>query len=223
MKFSQFCRFLIGTMLLSSVYMLPAQATLWNINEVRHGSDGGFGYSGFHNASGSNVMSGSSHGNIIDVVSGSYDDTSGLFDATLVVDPAETGLANMNFSLQGTLNFGSRWLAAPGTLDVAFDTPTANLINTTIGFMPGDACCNGTGNSILGSDPNSFDPDSGILTLWGADGFDSQNTSGWYPNNPRLGMDLRIRMSAVPEPASFMLLGTGLLILGFLRQRQTRL
>jgi len=137
-----------------------------------------------------------------------------------VVDPSETGIANMNFTLKGILNFGSRYLASPGTLDIVFASPTTTLINTTIGFMPGDVCCNGTGNSTPGSDPNSFDPDSGILTLWGADGFDNQNANGWYPNNPHVGMDIRVRMSAVPEPATFMLLGTGLLILGLLRLRQ---
>lgn len=222
MKFIRFFRFLAKTILLSSLYLVPAHATLWNINEVLSGSDGGFGYSGFHDASGSSVMSGHSHGSITDVISGTYNDATGLFDATLVVDPSETGVANMNFTLNGILNFGTRYLSSPGTMAIVFDNPTAKLINTTIGFMPGDVCCSGTGNSTPGSDPNSFDPASGILTLWGASGFDSQNTNGWYPNNPLLGMDIRVRMSTVPEPASFMLLGTGLLILGFLRQRQSR-
>jgi hypothetical protein len=57
--------------LLASVILIAisplASATPWTINSVLSGTDGSFGYSSFHDASGGNPMSGSSFGSISSV------------------------------------------------------------------------------------------------------------------------------------------------------------
>lgn len=80
--------------------------------------------------------------------------------------------------------------------------------------MPGDICCSGNANAVAGLDPNSFDPASGILSLWGANGFNPAGNSvaSYYNGAPSLGMDLRVRMAPVPVPESA---GWSLLALGF--------
>ncbi|MCZ6525276.1 MAG: PEP-CTERM sorting domain-containing protein [Gammaproteobacteria bacterium] len=57
------------------------------------------------------------------------------------------------------------------------------------------------------------------MTLWGANGiFDTdQISAGYYYDDQTPGMDLRIKMSQLPAPASLMLIGIGLLEFGFRR------
>lgn len=205
------------TKLLASVIFIAisplASATPWTIDSVLNGTDGGFGYSSFHNASGGNPMSGSSYGGISNVGSGSYDDVSGAFSGSFAI-------GGDTFTLIGNMLFSSNYLAGASTLAIDFATGTTNLIDTTIGFMPGDICCNGNANGTPGLDPNSFDASTGILTLWGANGFVSSGTNvGTYYVNETLGMDIRLQLSQVPEPGMLMLLGMGLLGLGLRRRR----
>lgn len=188
-----------------------ANATLWSIDSVASGSDGGFGYSSFHDSSGSNVMAAGPDGilgNITPtVISGSYDDVSGAFSANLTVNPDAAG-PDLNFTLSGNLLFAANeFLAAGSTLGIDFDGSNGALADTTIGFMPGDICCSGNNNATPGLDPNSFDVSEGILTLWGANGY---NVAGNSYSGSTLGMDLRVNMTAVPEPATLALMGLGL-------------
>ncbi len=155
-----------------------ANATLWNIDSVSNGSDGGFGYSSFHDASGSNVMNGPILGNMLTtVISGTYDDLTGAFFANLTVDPTAAG-ANLDFTLTGNLLFAANhFLAAVSSLALDVAGSSGALADAVLGFIPGDVCCNGNNNATPGLDPNSFDNTTGILTLWGADGFDTQANS----------------------------------------------
>jgi len=199
-----------------------ANATLWTIDSVLSGSDGGYGYSSFHDSSGS-VMSGASYGDINEtVISGTYNDVTGEFLATLTVDPTAAG-ADLLFSLDGTLLFGNdEFLADPSFLAIDFLGENGALADTTLGFMSGDVCCSGNNNSQPGLDPNSFDVSEGILTLWGASGFDGDSS---YIESI-LGMDLRLTMSvapdtsSVPEPGTLTLLGLGIGLLGFARRKR---
>ena len=86
-------------------------------------------------------------------------------------------------------------------------------------FTPGQQCCGGGPNP-----PNSFTAD-GIMTLWGANGFDisafqNDPQSGWASTGGNftttIGLDLRVHL--VPEPTSLLLMGVGMLGLSMRRR-----
>ena len=215
----------LATAIATLTFSIHAHATVWNIDSVLHGSDGGFGYSVFHTASGSNVMSGSVLGDITNVISGTYDDTTGAFSATFEVDPV--GSANTTFTLNGNLLFSSNFLATPSTLAIDFAVPNTHLVDTVLGFVPGDICCSGNTNTTPGLDPNSFDASAGIISLWGANGFLANATGSRvadYYYDSTLGMDLRLQLSptSVPEPSTLALLGLGIAAIGVARRRSAK-
>jgi len=116
-------------------------------------------------------------------------------------------------------------LSTNSDLDIDFGTPLGLLVDMTLTFEDGDVCCGGNGNGTPGDDPNSFVSDGSggaIITLWGANGYTSTSpTSGSYDNEggpTTVGMDLRLQLSRVPEPTTVMLMGLGLLGLGFRRR-----
>jgi hypothetical protein len=193
-----------------------ANAAVYNISSVLQGNDGGYSFSSFHDANDNSPMSGPKLADITGpVISGSYNDVTGAFDAVLTVSSAGPTVA-----LSGNLLFdGTGFLNPSSTLSVDFDGSNGFLTDTTIGFLPGDICCSGTG------DPNSFKDIGGslVMSLWGANwdyagGFDSTRD---YPyQGSTLGMDLRIELSEVPVPAAVWLFGTGLLgLVGVARRR----
>lgn len=198
------------------------QATLYSINDIKSGS-GGFGASLFHDASGSNYMSGATIGDIVEGagIFGTYDDVTGALNATGM------GLAaGGTFSLTGTLLFdGSGLLSADSVVFVDFDATAeanhASLNDTIIGFKPGYVCC---GNN--GYDPNSFLANNSDMwmTLWGADfgigGIDPNGGWNGTYDGAKIGMDIRLSMTeiSVPEPSILALLGLGLVAVGFTRR-----
>ena len=208
---------MISGLFLAAGIQGAAQAMVYDIVSVLRGSDG-FGASSFHDASGSNVMSGPMVADIVEGLGlfGTYNDVTGELNATgLMIAGGGT------FSLNGTLLFdASGLLAANSVLNISFSgTSNPALTDTTIGFLPGDVCCSGF------YDPNSFRPyqDKMIMTLWGADFMGDFLNTGRY-DYAELGMDLRMKMiERVPEPSVLAMLAIGLLGLGsrrFVARRQ---
>ncbi len=204
-----------------AVVSFGANATVYNITNVLQGDDDGYQFSSFHDADDTSPMSGPKLANITGpVISGSYNDVSGAFDAVLTVSdagPNVTLSGNLQFDVTGFLNPSS-------TLSVDFDGLGLSplLVDTTIGFLPGDICCSGTG------DPNSFKSigDSLVMSLWGAD-WDYGDASNFssdaaYPyQGSKLGMDLRVELTAVPVPAAVWLFGSGLIgLVGVARRKK---
>lgn len=217
------------------VFATTASAVIYDIVEIQTGSSG-FGASGFHDAGGSNVMSGPSLGSITTgTISsfGTYNDATGFFSVRLPVVPSTLGGigAGPGFTLASTgaiLQFGTGpgtfgFLTGSAALDIVFDNPTGKLLNSILGFRPGDVCC-----SEDGFNPNSLRASLGadsargidaILTLWGADGFDLG--TGEYSGSS-LGMDIRLGLAVVPVPAALPLFGTGLAIMSLVGWRRKR-
>jgi len=193
-----------------------AQATIFNIIDVQSGTDGGFGYSSFHDSSGSDPMQLGPDGYLADVTAvlgGTYDD-SGALDVTLELD---SGAGTVHIT--GNLIFdGSGILGANSFLDLDFTGAGLDpaLVDTTIWFVGADVCCSGS------ADPNSFTTDSNgdlVMSLWGAN-HDDETFSGTYLNST-IGMDLRLELQPVPVPAAVWLFGSGLLgLVGVARRRQ---
>lgn len=103
-------------------------------------------------------------------------------------------------------------------LNVVFNfmgvTPPVELVDTTIGFKQGYVCCGSDGD-----DPNSFhvkSDGSAVMSLWGADDFTLIDQSYGDPN---FGMDMRLTLTAIPEPMTGILFGIGLAGLALVRRR----
>ena len=202
-----------------AVVSFGVNATTYNITGVLQGNDGGYGFSSFHDASDDTPMTGSKLADITGpVISGSYDDVSGVFDAVLTVSNA-----GPTATLSGNLLFdGTGFLNPSSTLSVDFDGSNGFLTDTTIGFLPGDICCSGTG------DPNSFKDIDGslVMSLWGANwdygddsAFDSSLLKPYLGST--LGMDLRVELTVVPVPAAVWLFGSGLIgLIGIARRKK---
>ena len=200
---------------------LAQASTVYTILDVMDGSSG-FGASLFHDASGTNVMSGNILADIpsISVVSGTFDDGTGVINVTMNVSTGGT----FTLSGSGLLFDGSGTLAANSQVSITFTNPAGALQDDEIGFLPGYICC---GNSD--QDPNSFVADNGnmVMSLWGAN-FGGGTFNGSYNDldGNRLatyGMDLRLSMAPapVPVPAAAWLFGSGLLgLAGVARRKQ---
>jgi hypothetical protein len=197
---------------------VTANATLWNIENVLTGSSG-FGASSFHEVVNNNYMSGTLLGTITTAsgMMGTYDDVTGAFSLT---NASLSGVGGATIDLVGNLSFG-----AGGLLDQISSLTIAFAGNDLTGngdldlfFKLGYQCCGSTDN-----DPNTFNSlGNGILTLWGANGWNpeaddsnSGNGTGDYSDSTTLGMDLRLKLTQVPEPTSLILMSLGLFGLGF--------
>ncbi len=193
-----------------------AQATIYNVLEVLPGGSG-FNASLFHNSSGTNPQTGATISDFTgNAVFGTYNDVTGLLDVTIALDG--TG---GTFNLNGSLVFaGSGELNANSQLSLVFSNPTSALHDDELGFQSGYVCCGSSGQ-----DPNSFVDSSGnkIMTLWGANYGGGTFTGDYGPNPPRdLGMDLRLKLTAVPLPAAVWLFGSGVLGLAGVARHKRR-
>jgi len=206
----------------SLLFFGNASATLWQIDNVLSGTDSGFGFSSLHKADDDTPMSGGILADIQNLsFSGTFDDISGVADF-------ELGLSNGDvLSLDGNLFFsGFGDMTANSTLEYSgLDNIAASVWGNnasfsssgTFGFLPG-GICGGCGGS---NGPNSFTQAGGgltYLTLWGAD-FGGSSWEGDY-NGSKIGMDLRLEMSAVPVPAAIYLFGSALIGLFAIRKRK---
>lgn len=201
-----------------AVVSINANAVVYNISSVLQGNDGGYAFSSFHDANDNTPMSGPVLANITGpIISGTYNDVTGAFDAILTVSAA-----GPTVTLSGNLLFGvSGFLDSASTLSVDFDGSDGFLTDTTIGFLPGDICCNGLG------DPNSLMDINGslVMSLWGAnwnygDGSNFDGGAALPYLGSTLGMDLRVELTAIPVPAAVWLFGSGLIGLAGLARRK---
>lgn len=192
-----------------------ASATTYNINAVLDGVDNGFGYSGFHFAGDDGVAAIDSDGNAMTgsalasfsglVTTGSFDDISGFFNLELALNGGGTVTLSNPGTGQGVL------VNDPFILNVDFSAAdTTSLYDTTIVFDNAIVCCSGASPA-----PNSFD--GATISLWGAD---YPLRLSEKPVGPRLGLDLRLELTAVPVPAAVWLFGSGLLgLVGVARRK----
>lgn len=202
---------------------VPAQATVWTIDAVLSGNDGGFVASGFHTPNPGDVMRGSNLGSITGSTNaGFFNDVTGVFSGAF-------SFGSVNFTLSSSnlkFNSSSNW-ALLNDASMALTVLNGSIVNAAnfdIGFMQGLICCGDADNR-----PNSFEIINGttaILALWGADGFNG----GTSYSGSTLGMDLRLHLSLgdnqnlgeVPIPASLPLFGTGLALMGYLGWRKKK-
>ncbi len=217
MKLQKFC---VG--LLVAGVSGYAQATVYNITGVLSGTDETFRFSQFHDATDLDGDADPSTGSQLSKIlttgfSGTYDDQSGAFNA---VFDLENNVAD-SVTMTGNLLFVGGLLSSESELAIDFSGSYGQLVDTVMGFNPGDVCCEST------ADPNSFD--GSLMSLWGA----NFNYSGG-PNGPislpggfngsydgsTLGMDLRIELTAIPVPASAWLFASGILGLATVMRRK---
>ncbi len=216
-----------GLLTLLLGFTAHAQATVWTIDAVLSGTQGGFGFSGFHDANGSDPMTGAGLGDISATASGTYDDVTGeFFGVFSVLDTGDGSiLSTFTLAAPGSLpgaslifSAGDAFLDSAGALAASFSDPLSvgSLSNALIGFAAGDQCCSGGAD-----DPNSFviSGNTAVMSLWGWTGAPNVD-----PANAGLtfdyGMDLKIQFSTVPAPSVLYLFGLGLLILGISRARK---
>ena len=209
----------------NAILASSAMATLWNVDEVLGGSSG-FGASLFHDASGSNAMSGAVLANISGAgMLGTFNDVTGQFSGTFNVNVSSGPSFSLSSSnlIFGGGGFGTLDNNSSMTLNFANGSLNGESSPATIGFLPGYICCGNTEN-----DPNTFNSDGmggAIMTLWGADGFDVDNYGIGSYFNSNLGMDFRVHLtevSAVPLPASLPLMMSALVGLGYLGRRRKK-
>ncbi len=212
-----------------------ASAIVYNITEVLNGIDDNFKFSGFHFAgfdggdeadplnSDNDAATGTQITRFLSApVSGTYDDVTGAINMVLGLDPESfnaggVGPNDTGYTDPGTVTFSGNMFFNPAlnpaaTLSAAFSDVGIDemswLQNTSMVFDAGLlACCTGAIQA-----PNSFD--GSTMSLWGAN-FDSNG------ENPTLGLDLRIALTAVPVPAAVWLFGGGLLGLVAVARRKS--
>ncbi len=201
-----------------------ASAATYDITAVLSGSDNGFGFSSLHFAGEDPASSNPadndgdpSTGTILATfdttpVSGTYDDITGNLNMVLgLTDGGTVTFAGTGFLFDAN---SPNTLSNVSTLSVIFSNPAELLSDTDIIFDNTILDCCANANPA----PNSFD--GTLMSLWGAD-FPPGTINGVVAGGPRIGLDLRIEVSAVPVPAAVWLFGSGLLgLAGIARRRK---
>ena len=207
--------FILATAFIA-VFATSSQAN--TISEVLSGSDNSFSFSGIHNATGNQSMSGSNFSSVsLDTNFTSFfhiDDHSGNnnFELHLILDDKGGSL----LTLSGVLDFRVAAGELIGTLDADFSDSNVHD-DTFFKFVKGTASVGGDGVPS----PNGVNGD--LLALWGANSTADHLPAsiGFDPSTADLGIDLVVRWVDVPVPSSAALLALGLLGLGFVRRKQS--
>lgn len=185
--------------LFGAVVSTSANATLWEIDKVVKKQ------SVIHKSSQRSLTSGRILAKILSG-SGYYDDVTGDFSAELVYKSKGNrgGVRKETVAVKGNLLFAEDGLLEThGLIEDAY---------TTYGFLADKRF-------------NSFDKDTGHLSLWGADGF--RPARDRYSRNTKYGIDLLIKLKkpatpvSVPEPGTWGLMLLGLIGLGLCRRKST--
>ncbi|MEM7096928.1 MAG: VPLPA-CTERM sorting domain-containing protein [Pseudomonadota bacterium] len=163
---------------------------------------------------GANVVHDAINGTITNV-NGTYDDVTGVLNLNFDINSGG-GTTSTSF-ISTNMFFTGGVLSTPGgaTANANFSPALAANTSATFSFAPQIfGCCNSDGFG-----PNSFRETStpGIfqLTLWG------ETTTPFKHGDP-LGMDLRVKLQAVPLPAGVILFATALAGLFGVRRRQLK-
>ena len=200
-------------------FSASAGATMWEATMLLNGTNNGFGFSTFHDSSGSNVMAASTGGTSqMHLISATFDDVTGAFfmDVNYDNNTGSPSYGAGSATLSGILNFDNFMTGSNFEMSNQSDLFMTNpgdlflVGDATLSFLAGIQCCGGATPP-----PNSYLIDTNgdlVMSLWGADGYDPW--SGEFIGS-KIGMDLRLKFSAVPEPSLLGLIGLGLMFTGY--------
>lgn len=201
-----------------------AHANPVTLDLVTGGSDGSFGFSYLHEATGSPTLDVATDNGNVDFYKGG----TGYLLTELEAATANIVGTQITF-LSGLYQVGDGSMAdlmiTGGTIDFTTTGPDefgSNAIETNYGsFAPLDR--QWVGNAIT-YPPNTFSPTEGFLSVW-ANNWNSPNgpvvpvllddvLGQSVDYAPGWGLDFVVTFVPAPEPGTAMLLGTGLLVLG---------
>ncbi len=179
-----------------------SNAATYKIDGFQNLSANGFGSTLFHEATGCGGMCGAYADRATGTGSGSWDSTTGAIN--FVMDLVGGGTATAMGILNTTARMSGSATGVAGAFNIII-AGSAHGKNGSYDFGFADSSHNSVANWF----------DNGIVGLWGAAPSTSSNAGA-------LGVDFRIKVSAVPLPAGFVLLLTAAGGLGFLRSRQPK-
>ncbi|MBB4842136.1 hypothetical protein HNP55_000631 [Paucibacter oligotrophus] len=137
---------------------------------------------------------------------------------------AAAKIDNILTSIQGSGSFQLGVMAASGTLpsntflySTTLANPTANSGASGLGWTLGAGNYFLTATADLGSNGTWQGGGTPGSSLWAF-----TNNGNWFNTGPSDAPSARIEVSAIPEPATYLSLAAGLLMLAALRQRRTR-
>ena len=171
--------------------------------DLESGSEGGFRFSGLHDADDSSPMSGASLGSLSGTLTLDYD---GVDTYSLLASTVSLASATYSFEITG----GELHTDGSGHLDFNLTGAGAFAQTASIVFTGGaPVCCGAEG-------PNRVSPTE--LRLWGASNIPVSDGIAGSPK--RIGMDLGAS-SAVPEPTAALVFAVGALVVrSGVRRRQ---
>ncbi|MEM9583312.1 MAG: VPLPA-CTERM sorting domain-containing protein [Pseudomonadota bacterium] len=193
----------------SAVLAAPAAAAVYNVTGIANGSQGGFGFSLFHDQS-NHQMSGGTIATIdAEVTNGSWNSSTGAFYMDFTAGGGSISASSMNLlesggSFTGTDSIGYNIVG--GDILMTFEGVSGITDGSyTMNFVPAQQ-----GGSIANGVANDFS----FLNLWGDHDYGNCGNSCF-------GVDLRMQLSEVataPLPASALLLFAGIGGLGAMRK-----